>query len=68
MTKFLVTVRDVRPFNHQYGTSGYYTFIGTVQSIARYLAENKHEVLIASLPLDEGAADILLEVGYQEKA
>jgi hypothetical protein len=67
MAKFLVTVRDVRPFNHQYGTSGYYTFIGTVQSIARYLAENQHEVLINSLLLDEDAEKVLLEVGYQEK-
>lgn len=66
MSKFLVTVRDVRPFNHQYGTSGYYTFIGTVQSIARYLTENEYEVLVASLPLDDDSVKILTAGDYQE--
>jgi hypothetical protein len=67
MAKFLVTVRDVRPFNHQYGTSGYYTFVGSVQSIARHLTENEHEVLVASLPVEDDSVKILLEAGYQEK-
>lgn len=67
MAKFLATVRDVRPFNHQYGTSGYYTFVGSVQSIARYLAEHDHEVLVASLPLDDDSVKILTAGDYQEK-
>lgn len=66
MAKFLVTTRDVRPNRHE-GTSGYYTFVGSVQSIAWYLAEQPHEVLVASLPVGDDSVKILLEAGYQEK-
>ena len=66
MEKFLVTTRDVRR-NKQENTSGYYTFVGSVQSIAWYLAEQPHEVLIASLPVEDDSVKILLEAGYQEK-
>ena len=66
MAKFLATVRDVRPLTRQYGTSGYYTFVGSVQSIARYLSEHNHEVLVASLPVEDDSVKILTAGGYQE--
>jgi hypothetical protein len=66
MAKFLVTTRDVRP-HRQETASGYYTFVGSVQSIAGYLAEQPHEVLVASLPVEDDSVKILLEAGYQEK-
>lgn len=62
--KFLVTAEYA---GGREGPSGYYTFVGTAQSIARYLVENEHEVLVASLPLDYESVKILTDSQYQEK-
>ncbi len=67
MAKFLVTTKDVRSFGSPH-TLRYYGFVGSAQAVARYLAENRHEVLIASLPVDDESAKILNRNGYTERS
>lgn len=64
MAHFVVTTKNV---SLQNAGLDYYTFVGTAQAVARYLAEHDTEVLIASLPIGEDSLRILLASGYEEK-
>lgn len=63
MTHFVVTTKNV---SLQNAGLDYYTFVGTTQAVARYLAGHDTEVLIAAMPLDTDSLRILLDSGYEQ--
>lgn len=64
MSHFVVTTKNLSAQN---AGLDFYTFVGTTQAVARYLAEHETEVLIASMPIEEDSLRILLASGYEEQ-